>query len=466
MTAAVAALVAVAVAVAGGILLLRLRRAGLALHRQLDVIGDEIGAERNDRNLWAARLQEATADLRDRAQTTSMQTASIQDLQRDTADRIVQIQSDVNTLSASVSGLAAPVAAAAAAAEAVEIIARRPLHTLPIEPRLVEATSQEELIALAESMAILRPLAPYPKWRTDAEAHNPDFAFQLRRWFWQYFHDRQREAPLVVPWHAGTRLRLFLGNDLSSQIYIAGCFEPNEFAFLDRILRPGMTFLDAGANEGIYTIFAARRLGREGTVWAFEPSRREVERLHYNVGLNELASRIFPLALADFNGQAELTVGGYEHPGLNTLGAFANQAVEMERKELVEVRRLDDVISDSPPPRIDVMKLDVEGAELRLLRGAVSTLECYRPVVLFEVSESSLRLQDSSSEELVGFLRARKYLIHTFDRSTGLAVPAAPGVFSDNMIGVPEEKPLPDAVRWPWPVPARIKKMNSATNSP
>jgi len=69
-----------------------------------------------------------------------------------------------------------------------------------------------------------------------------------------------------MPWHYGTRLRLFLGNDMSRRIHIAGCVEPNQFAFLDHVLQPGMTFLDAGGNDGIYTVFAAKRVGGEGTV--------------------------------------------------------------------------------------------------------------------------------------------------------------------------------------------------------
>ena len=76
---------------------------------------------------------------------------------------------------------------------------------------------------------------------------------------------------------------MFLGHDVSSQVYIAGCFEPNEIVFLDRILKPGMTLVDAGANDGLYTVFAASRVGPKETVWAFEPSNRELARLKHNV---------------------------------------------------------------------------------------------------------------------------------------------------------------------------------------
>src|SRR5437773_2477490 len=173
--------------------------------------------------------------------------------------------------------------------------------------------AEEEVLKLAQSVAMVRPLVPYPKWRFDADWSNPDLTFQLRRRLWQYFNHRRREAPVTVPWHLGTRLCLYLGNDLSRQIFIGGCFDPNEFAFLDRFLRPGMTFVDAGANEGVYTVFAARKVGGEGLVWAFEPRLRELDRLRPNLDLNGLTARVFPLALAERSSPE----------GQNTLGAFS-----------------------------------------------------------------------------------------------------------------------------------------------
>lgn len=336
-------------------------------------------------------------------------------------------------------------------ADAVEAAARKPLEGFPIDAARLETKTEEEIIALAQSMAILRPLVPYPKWRFDADWANPDLAFQLRQRLWQYFRDRQREGAVVVGWHAGTRLRLYLGNDVSRQIFIAGCIDPNEFALLDRLLRPGMTFVDAGANEGVYAVFAAQRVGAEGTVWAFEPSRRELDRLGRNLALNELAVRVFPLALGDRSTQAELIVAGYGHEGHNTLGAFAHDCAEVARKEIVELARLDDLVNREQPARIDVMKLDVEGAELRSLQGGVETLRRYRPVLLFEVGDAALRHQGSSQEELLDYLRARDYTLHMFDPYSGLPTPAVPGVYSDNMIAVPAGMSLPEAVYRPWP---------------
>uniref|UniRef100_Q02BC2 Methyltransferase FkbM family n=1 Tax=Solibacter usitatus (strain Ellin6076) TaxID=234267 RepID=Q02BC2_SOLUE len=333
---------------------------------------------------------------------------------------------------------------------AVELILRRPAGTPAISADALSAKSQEELIAIAESITCLRPLVPYPNWRFDADLTNPDLAFQLRRWVWEHSDTQKLEIPVVTPWHSGTRLRLFLGNDTSRQIYVAGCIDPNEFAFLDRFLQPGMTFLDAGANEGIYSIFAAKRVGRHGIVWAFEPSTRELSRLQHNLDLNQLTARIFPLALADCSTRAELTIAGYNHAGQNTLGAFVYD-VEIEKKDLVEVRTLDEILEKNPLARLDLMKVDVEGAELRLFHGAVTTLRRYRPVLLFEVAENSLQHQGASRRAVLDFLRGQDYLISNFDGHTGLPCTALPGVFSDNMIACPAERPLPASTGWAWP---------------
>jgi FkbM family methyltransferase len=333
---------------------------------------------------------------------------------------------------------------------AVELILRRPVANVAINADLLNTKSESELIAIAESIAFLRPLVPYPKWRFDADLANPDLAFQLRRWIWEYCEARKHEIPIVTPWHSGTRLRLFLGNDTSRQIYVAGCIDPNEFAFIDRFLQPGMTFLDVGANEGVYSIFAAKRVGRRGTVWAFEPSTRELARLQHNLDLNHLTARIFPLALSDYAGQAELTIAEDNHAGQNTLGAFAYE-IEAERKDLVEVRPLDDILETNPLSRLDLMKVDVEGAELRLFRGAVATLRKYRPVLLFEVAENSLRHQGATRQEVLDFLRAENYLFSNFDPSNGLACTALPGIFDDNMIAVPAEQALPASTGFAWP---------------
>ena len=316
--------------------------------------------------------------------------------------------------------------------------------------------SEEELLRVAESLAVLRPLVPYPEWRFDADWYNPDLCVQLRRCLWEHFAERDGEETVILPWHLGTRLCMHLNNDLSRQIFIAGCTEPNEFTFVDRFLTPGMTFVDVGANEGVYSIFAARRVGPNGLVWAFEPSERELARLRRNMEYNALNLRIFAAGLSDSGRHADLNVAESRYAGLNTMGKIPYEGVHIARTETVQLLRLDDVVSNDALSRLDLIKIDIEGGELAMLRGAVETLRRYRPVVIFELLRPALASQNASPEEVIEFLQMQGYALYQFDPSTGFPVPAKAMEYNDvgwssfgigeNMIGVPQEVSLPAAV--------------------
>ena len=312
-----------------------------------------------------------------------------------------------------------------------------------VGPAALSRDNSTELLETAQKLAFIRPLIPYPGWTFGADWDNQDWAFRERRRIWQYFNQHQLEVPFIFPWYDGLKFNLYLGNDLSRQLFIAGCVEPNEFAFLDRILTAGMIFVDAGANEGLYTLFASRRVGAGGRVWAFEPSKREFARLQQNLSLNQLQNvQAFQVALADLDGEGDLSIAGYEHEGQNTLGAFVHQGVSLKRTERVTVRTLDSVVRDANLQKVDVIKLDVEGAEYRVIEGARTVLTKHRPVVLFEASDAALQQQQSSLDSLTRLLSSFKYRLFVFDSRTARPTPAAPGLSSDNVIAIPEENPL------------------------
>lgn len=295
------------------------------------------------------------------------------------------------------------------------------------------------LLQAAKDIAFARPLTPYPGWRFDIDWDNPDPAFQIRRLIWSYFSDHKSEASIHMKWQHGLELNLWLGNDVSKQLFIAGCYEPNETAFVNSFLKPGMAFLDAGANEGLYTLLASRLVGPSGQVWAFEPSEREFMRLQQNLSLNQISNvRPLRVALADVNGEIELTVAEDAHAGQNTLGSFS-YPIQSLRKEKVSVRRLDDLFSEERINRLDMMKLDVEGAEAHLIAGAHKLLRKLRPVVLFEASETALQNMGSSSTQLLELFRTFGYYVYSFSSETGLPIPAKDGEFSGNMIAAPAE---------------------------
>ncbi len=297
---------------------------------------------------------------------------------------------------------------------------------------------------MAHRLACCRPLLPYPGWRFDADWNNPDPSFRVRRALWEYLSRRPGCKTVEIGWHYGIRLLLHLENDLGRQLFIGGCIDPNEFFFLDRFLRPGMAVLDVGAHEGLYTLFAAKRMQPGGEVWALEPSAREFSRLQRNLQINRVTNvRAFQVAAGDENGAGELLVAADEHSGHNTLGAFAYSGVKEAARQSVNLRRLDDLCEALGITHLDLIKLDTEGAELRVLRGADSILRAFRPVVLFEILREALHHQGSSPEELMDHFHSLGYRLYAFDDQTGLPRPAEEGPLSANLLAVPRGRELP-----------------------
>ncbi|MCW5734323.1 MAG: FkbM family methyltransferase [Enhydrobacter sp.] len=271
---------------------------------------------------------------------------------------------------------------------------------------------------------LLAPNAPklrtQPGWRFACEY------YEQRRWLacrraalWEAAKAGM-SVPLILKWYDGTQVAARLGNDNSLCLYVCGSYEPNEFALLDRVLKPGMVFVDVGANDGLYTLFAARRVGPSGKVLAFEPSTRERINLERNIERNELRNvTVLPVALGRSCGLAELRLAQSSHAGHNTLGRFANDGVKAEGTEQVQLQTLDSLAAERRLGRIDVMKIDVEGAEASVIEGARKVLTATRPLIVLEISDKALRGQGSDAEQLIATLREMNYQIGVFSPTTG-----------------------------------------------
>jgi FkbM family methyltransferase len=285
---------------------------------------------------------------------------------------------------------------------------------------------------------------PVPGWAFAGEYYPQRRWMALRRGaLWECALAKELHVPLVVPWMAGTEVELTLGNDNSLCVYVAGSFEPNELAFLDRVLRPGVTFVDIGANEGLFTLFAARRVGGSGRVIAVEPSARERTILQSNVARNRLANvAIVPHALAAEPGFAELLIAPKTHGFHNTLGGFIYEGETAVASERIVVETLDGLQERLALGRVDVIKIDVEGAEVKVLGGARGLLSTYRPILLVEANEEALKRQATGTAALLALLLSFGYQIHIFAAS-GMTERWTEGMaLSANLVALPGD-PLP-----------------------
>ena len=274
--------------------------------------------------------------------------------------------------------------------------------------------------SVAARLAVTKPMRRVPGWWSGlADTQPPEPNRAVRLGFWQ----KLAGAPIVVGWHNGLKLELVLGNDLSRCLYVDGEVDPNEFAYLDETLRPGMTVIDAGANEGIYSIFSRAKVGRDGRVIAIEPSARERIRIERNKALNGMDDiTVLDVALAERPGDLVLHIAEDGHAGHNTLGHFAAGWVKVKSEEVISATTLDAIVEEQKLARIDLIKLDIEGAELRALRGAEQTLHRDHPALLMEVMEETLATQGASATQLLDYVRQHGYEIFEFAANSGQPV--------------------------------------------
>jgi tRNA (mo5U34)-methyltransferase len=186
-------------------------------------------------------------------------------------------------------------------------------------------------------------------------------------------------------------------------------FERMETEFVKRLLRRDMAVVDAGAHHGLYTLLASKRVGWDGKVIAIEPSPRECERLEKHLRINRCSNtELVPCALGEDPGEADLyLVDGFQD-WCNSLRPPAVD--EPIRTVRVSVRRLDDVLAELSVSKVDFMKLDVEGAELSVLYGAMKLLQRKsRPAILAEVQDIRTQPWGYAAREIIQFLIRMDY---------------------------------------------------------
>jgi FkbM family methyltransferase len=206
----------------------------------------------------------------------------------------------------------------------------------------------------------------------------------------------------------GLVMELDLADELQQWFHYLGDYEALEVAFIRSMLPPDGGFLDLGANVGWHTLHAARHLV-SGHVYAFEPVEQTREHLRRNLELNGLGNvQVIPFALSD----AEEGVLLYEEPGHSGTASMASRPQGLS---LVGVScvRLDDLPAAAEWPRIDVVKMDVEGAEFRALRGMRGALARWGfPPVVCEINPALLGLMGYTPSALLDDFSTLGYLGH------------------------------------------------------
>lgn len=180
--------------------------------------------------------------------------------------------------------------------------------------------------------------------------------------------------------------------------------EAPQTALIKRLVQPGTLAIDVGANIGYFTMIMARAVGSAGAVLAFEPEPYNVKLLRMTVRRNHLENAVIvPSALGDHGGRTALWVNA-DHPADHRMFPFKGHAGEYE----VDIVTLDEFMVDRGDTRgVSVVKIDVQGAELSVLRGMHGTLVRHASAhVLLEIAPDHLTEGGTSFGEVRDFLAA------------------------------------------------------------
>jgi FkbM family methyltransferase len=231
-------------------------------------------------------------------------------------------------------------------------------------------------------------------------------------------------------------------NDNFAEPLLAGAFEPKEMAFVERFLQPGMTVLDLGAHQGLYTVLASLRVGPSGKVISFEPSPRERWALRLHLALNRRSNVIVQgVAVGDENAEADLYVVK-DTSGFNSLRPPDVDASTTTLR--VAVVRLDDWLASHQIDRVDFVKMDIEGAELAALKGATQLLERRpRPVILAEVQDARTLPWGYRAREVIDYLVDKGYVWFSLLADGSMErLDLGKTEFDRNFVAVPREREM------------------------
>jgi FkbM family methyltransferase len=201
-------------------------------------------------------------------------------------------------------------------------------------------------------------------------------------------------------------------------------------------LREGMTVMDVGANLGLYSLLISRAVGPSGKVYAFEPVPEIFARLKEHIALNNATNVIpVPIALSDEKGKAKMSVRGGES---SLFRRVSDEFVE------VPTERLNDFVEREGIGRVDAIKLDVEGAELHVIRGADKTIRRFKPIMMVEINPDTLKAAGTTPQELFDAIVSYGYKAHVIRKGKAVPVtqPVKPkrrgiGIFFDDYLFLP-----------------------------
>jgi FkbM family methyltransferase len=224
----------------------------------------------------------------------------------------------------------------------------------------------------------------------------------------------RRRRPVTFRLKDGIRLTTDGTSQTGRIAYATGVYEPAVATLIRQRLRAGDTFIDVGANIGYFSLVAARAVGPNGKVLAFEPSPEVRRTLAENLRLNEAGNVVVRTeALGPAHREVTFFTGPADDTGLGSLR-------RLEKGREIRVQQVPFDAIATGVARVSMVKIDVEGGETGVLEGMAATLSAQRPEIIVEVTDEFLRALGSSARQLLALLRGHGYRVWRLDDNGAL----------------------------------------------
>jgi len=202
-----------------------------------------------------------------------------------------------------------------------------------------------------------------------------------------------------------------LANYMGGCLFWFGMHHVNEIIYFNSILKPHFTFIDVGANQGEFSLFAATKLVN-GKVISFEPVQKQLNLLRTNIELNRFNNiKVNSYGLSDKRGELPIYTSTNAdsnfgvHEGLSSL--FKSDS-RNELEQLVSLKVFDEEYFETLK-RFDVLKIDIEGAELYALKGMQKSLKKFKPVILIEINNETFTEAGYGTKDILDFFNQLGY---------------------------------------------------------
>jgi len=201
-----------------------------------------------------------------------------------------------------------------------------------------------------------------------------------------------------------------------------------EEQFIQGLDLTGQTVLDIGGDQGIYTLFFARKVGKTGRVFTFEPNPTSYSHIVTNVELNGFSYvTVHNVALGAKPGRISL-VFPVSDPGRGSADERISQQITDEGTALMietEIQTVDALVANGDLPKPDFAKIDVEGFERPVLEGMHDTIEKWHPSLFIEIHGATQALKRKNIRGIVALLVGHKYDIHHVESGRSVSVETA-----------------------------------------